>query len=99
MGSSENDLEQATKGMMIISIVFSLLSNVLSVVLGINKLARRKGYIYSSITHFLTGNLSYYRIIKKIKGTLLTNINNLLINLVSKIITAILIRRILSFNN
>jgi len=54
LSSSENDLEQATKGMMIISIVFSLLSNVLSVVLGINRLARRRGYIYSSITHFLT---------------------------------------------
>jgi len=54
LSSSENDLEQASKGMMIISIVFSLLSNVLSIILGMNKFARSRGYIYSSITHFLT---------------------------------------------
>merc|ERR1719427_2512631 len=55
LSTENNDLEQATKAMSILSIFLSLISSVASLILGLHKFERNKGFLISAGAHFFTG--------------------------------------------
>lgn len=55
LGSENNDLEQATKAMAILSIFLLLISSTVSFILGLTKFERDRGVLIVTLTHLVSG--------------------------------------------